>query len=69
MAPDLEAAIDLAFFGRPYSGMHNVDNNLLSLNEIDGKSRREMLDIYQKEGLQNDICGREDKFPFIVRDD
>ncbi|CAG8649367.1 2403_t:CDS:2, partial [Ambispora gerdemannii] len=46
MAPDLDAAIDLAFFGRPYKDMHNVDNSLLFLNEIEGKSKKEILDIY-----------------------
>lgn len=57
-APNLEAAIDLAFFGIPYPGMKNVDNSLLFLNEVEGKSRKENLDIYYEHGLKSDMCGR-----------
>jgi hypothetical protein len=66
MAPDLDAAIDLAFFGRPYLGMHNVDNNLLFLNEVDGKTRKEILNIYFDEGLKNPSCGRKIFFPSLT---
>nr|CAG8507147.1 8351_t:CDS:2 [Entrophospora candida] len=52
-APNLDEAIDLAFFGVPYAGMKNVDNSLLFLNEVEGKRRKEILDIYYEHGLKN----------------
>ena len=57
MAPSLDAAIDLAFFGVKYTDMGNPDDSLLSFNELEGKSELEMLDIYLNHGLKSNGCG------------
>ena len=57
MAPNLDAAIDLAFFGVKYTDMGNPDDDLLLFNELEGKSELEMLDIYLNHGLKDNGCG------------